>query len=288
VVTEQPDRGACADVPLRGREPLGVLLTVAYEGTRFAGFAPQPGQRTVSGVLRDAIATLDPAVSRLRGASRTDAGVHARAQRVAFDTTSGIPPRGWVRGLAQGLPDDLAVRAAAIVPPGFDPRFEATRKAYRYLVLCAPVPDPFWANRAWRIRGLDPELALEPLGRELEAARGQHCFRAFRSAQDRRTATERTIHRVAVSRVESTMGMLALDVVGDGFLHHMVRILVGTSVDVARGRLAPGATARALGSGDRRDAGITAPAEGLYLHQIELRSAGTDAWPSDGTGARAQ
>jgi tRNA pseudouridine38-40 synthase len=279
VVTEQPDDGGCAPADGRVREPHGVLLTVAYEGTHFAGFAPQPGQRTVAGLLRDAIATLDPTVSRLRGASRTDAGVHARAQRVAFDTSSGIPPRGWVRGLAPRLPEDLAVRAAAMVPVGFNPRFEAIGKAYRYLLLCARVRDPFWAGRAWRIDELDPELALEPLTRELEAVRGAHCFRAFRSAQDRRTATERTIHHVAVSRPGSAAGMLALDVVGDGFLHHMVRILVGTSVDVARGRLAPGTTRRALESGDRRDAGITAPAAGLYLERVELRVAGTDAWP---------
>jgi tRNA pseudouridine38-40 synthase len=270
----QPESGS-PDGPTRERR--GILLTVAYEGTRFAGFAPQPGQRTVAGTLLGAVAGLDPRVARLRGASRTDAGVHARAQRVAFDTASGIPPRGWVRGLAPRLPPDLAVRAAALVPVGYQPRFDAIRKAYRYLVLCDRVDDPFWAGRAWRIPGLAAEPALDALELELAAARGTHCFAAFRSAQDRRSHTERTIDQVAVSPLRAHL--LALDVVGDGFLHHMVRILVGTAVDVARGQRDPGATRRALESGNRRDAGITAPPDGLYLERVELRAEGLDAWP---------
>ena len=276
---ERPCAARPGDEQPHGRELGGILLTVAYEGTRFAGFAPQPGQRTVAGTLLAALRGLDPQISRLRGASRTDTGVHARGQRVAFDTASGIPPRGWVRGLAPRLPPDLAIRAAAIVPAGFVPRFEAVRKTYRYLLLCERARDPFWVGRAWRLDGLDAARALPLLGRELGAARGTHDFAAFRSDQDRRTGTARTIHEVVVSRAGLGPAMLGLSIVGDGFLHHMVRILVGTAVDVARGRLEPGAMGRALESGNRRHAGITAPPDGLYLERVELRSAGTDGWP---------
>src|SRR5438874_736471 len=94
----------------------GVLLSIAYDGRRFAGFARQPEQRTVAGELLGALQSIDPAIRDVRGASRTDAGVHAWDQRVAFDPSASIPPRGWVHGLARHLPEDIAVRRAARVP----------------------------------------------------------------------------------------------------------------------------------------------------------------------------
>ena len=104
----------------------GILLTVAYDGSRFSGFARQPNARTIAGELLGAVQALDPAVRELRGASRTDAGVHARGQRVAFDSESGIPPRGRVLGTARHLPAEIAVVRAARVPAGFVPRFSMT------------------------------------------------------------------------------------------------------------------------------------------------------------------
>lgn len=257
----------------------GVMLTVAYDGSIFAGFARQPGQRTVAGELLGAVRAVDPKVREVRGASRTDAGVHAHGQRVAFDTETTIPTRGWALALARHLPSEIAVRRAALVPQGSSPRFGNLGKRYRYLLLRDPVRDPFFEGRAWRAPGFFGDEPLSLAQREAALAVGTHDFAAFRSSADPRTNTVRTLRAVEVSVDPSDPRVVRVDVEGDAFLHNMVRILVGTLVDVGRGGLPPGAIARALASLDRRDAGITAPGEGLYLEEVMLADEGTDPWP---------
>lgn len=257
----------------------GILLTVAYDGGPFAGFATQPRQRTVAGELLGALRAVDPAVREIRGASRTDAGVHARGQRVAFDTAASIPPRGWALAVTRHLPDEIAVRRAAIVAEGFSPRFGNRGKRYRYLILRDPVRDPFLEGRAWRAPGFTGDEPLARAQREAALAVGTHDFAAFRSSADERTNTTRTVRALTVTVDPSDARLVRVDVEGDAFLHNMVRILVGTLVDVARGHREEGAVARALASQNRRDAGITAPAEGLYLEEVLLDDEGTDAWP---------
>jgi tRNA pseudouridine38-40 synthase len=258
----------------------GVLLTVAYDGGPFAGFAVQPNQRTVAGELIGALRAIDPAIREIRGASRTDAGVHARGQRVAFDTAATIPSRGWALAVARHLPDEIAVRRAAIVAAGFSPRFGNRGKRYRYLILRDPLRDPFLEGRAWRAPGVSSDDAIARAQREAALAVGTHDFAAFRSSADERTNTTRTLRAVEISVDPSDARLVRVDVEGDAFLHNMVRILVGTLVDVARGHREPGAIARALASRDRREAGITAPAEGLYLEEVLLDDEGTDGWPA--------
>lgn len=254
--------------------PRGVLLQVAYDGTLFHGWAAQAGVRTVEETLRGAVLALDPKASGLRGTSRTDAGVHADGQLVAVDVERDIPARGWVLGVNQHLPDDVAVRVAWPVPPGFSPRFAARGKRYRYRVLVDSVRDPRWRARAWRLGEVDLEL----LAQEGQAAVGTHDFAAFRSAGDERTVTVRTITRVSVEREAGDGGrVVGVVVEGTAFLYNMVRILVGTMTDVARGRLEPGAVARALEARDRRVAGTTAPAHGLTLEHVDV------TWP-EGVG----
>jgi tRNA pseudouridine38-40 synthase len=280
MVPDPTDEPSLDAAPVTARR--GVLLTVAYDGAPFAGFAPQHGMPTVAGELLAAIRQLDPAVDRLRATSRTDAGVHAHGQRVAFDTAGRVPPRGWVLGLIGKLPAAIAVHRAANVAPGFEPRFAALAKTYRYLLLCERLPEPLLERRSWRVDGLRTPAAQALLESELAAARGTHDFRAFRSSEDQRLHTERTLAETRVVRVGESPLVLGLEVTGDGFLHNMVRILVGTVVDVARGRLAPGAIRRAIASGNRRDGGITAPPDGLYLERVLLRDEGTDGWPDGG------
>lgn len=256
-----------------------VLLTVAYDGGPFAGFVVQPGQRTVAGELLGALRAMDPKVREIRGASRTDAGVHARGQRVAFDTETSIPPRGWALGVSRHLPDEISVRRAAIVPEGFSPRFSNRGKRYRYLVLRDPVRDPFLEGRVWRAPGTLDAAAIERASRECEAAIGTHDFGAFRSSADEREVAVRTIRSLTVTVDPADDRVVRFDVEGDAFLHNMVRILVGTLVDVARGHKPAGTIARALASRDRGDAGITAPSSGLYLEEVLLDEEGHDAWP---------
>jgi tRNA pseudouridine38-40 synthase len=257
----------------------GVLLTVAYDGQGFAGFARQPSQRTIAGELLGAIAAVDPSVREVRGASRTDAGVHARGQRVAFDPALAMPTRGWVLAVNRHLPSEIAVRRAARVPERFTPRFESEGKRYRYTLLRDRVRDPFLDGRAWRVDGLAGDEALRRAREEAARATGTHDFAAFRSSADARENTVRTLRSVTVEEAPDDARLCYVVVEGDAFLHNMVRILVGTLVDVGRGQLAPGAVARALASRSRRDAGITAPPDGLCLEQVWLRDEGTDAWP---------
>ncbi len=254
----------------------GVLLEVAYDGTAFHGWAAQKAVRTVEETLRGAVVAIDPRASRVRGASRTDAGVHAEGQLVAFDSLREISSRGWVLGINQHLPEDVAVRAAYAVAPGYTPRFAARGKRYRYRMLVDPVRDPSWRGRAWRVSGVDVAV----LAREAEAARGTHDFIGFRSSGDERENTVRTLSRVDVER-EADPRIVAVVVEGNAFLYNMVRILVGTMVDVGRGRLEQGAIARALESRDRRAAGTTAPAHGLVLERVDvdLSSEAGERWP---------
>jgi tRNA pseudouridine38-40 synthase len=204
---------------------------------------------------------------------------------VAFDTGAAIPPRGWVLAITRHLPDQIAVRRAGIVAPGFSPRFASKGKRYRYLILREPVRDPFLDGRAWRAPSFGDAEAVARAAREAALAVGTHDFAAFRSSADERTNTVRTLRSVTVSEDPGDRRVLRVDVEGDAFLHNMVRILVGTLADVARGRLAEGAIARALASRDRRDAGITAPGEGLYLEQVLLDDEGADVWPPIDDGA---
>ncbi len=261
-----------------------VLLSVAYDGRPYCGFAVQTGQPTVAGTLLQAIRQIDSTVDRLCVASRTDAGVHARVNLTAFDTAHHMPPRGWVLGLMKKLPDTVAVRAAMRMPRGFNPRFVMRQKRYRYLVLCDRLNDPLLAGRAWRVHNFGGDENLECMRRELGAALGEHDFSAFASARDKRTHTVRTLGAVSVTRLQSEPELLAIDICGDGFLHNMVRILVGSAVDVARGRLSEGAIASAIASGRRRDAGVTAPPEGLYLQKLWLLPTVElgDCWPPAG------
>jgi tRNA pseudouridine38-40 synthase len=257
----------------------GVLLTVQYDGTRFAGFARQKDARTIAGELDGAVRALDPTASLVRGASRTDAGVHAHAQRVAFDTSLDMPSRGWALALARHLSGEISVARASRVAPGYDPRGHALRKTYRYLLLCSPVRDPFWQHRAWRIRDrLNHDLMCE----EACALVGRHDFRAFRTSADPRTDTVRTIVRADVRRGAADPRFLALEIEGDRFLHRMIRIIAGTLVDVARGSLRPGAVSRGITTGDRSVLGMTAPPDGLYLATLDLDDEGQDNWPTTG------
>ena len=170
------------------------------------------------------------------------------------------------------------MRRAERVPRGLSPRFANAGKRYRYTLLCDEVRDPWWTHRAWRIDALD-DAAIARARAEASAAMGTHDFAAFRSAADERQNTTRTLRTVAVTRDTGDARLVHVDVDGTAFLHNMVRILVGTLVDVARGRRPPGAVARALASRDRRDAGLTAPPDGLYLEAVHMTVVGEQPWP---------
>ena len=256
---------------------LGVLLTVAYEGSLFHGLARQRGARTVAGEIDAAVSAIDPGASPVRAVSRTDAGVHARAQMMAFDTQVRIPSRGWALGLTRLLPPAIAIVRAARVDAGFDPRAEVVSKTYRYLLHVAKVRDPFLHGRAWHIR---ETLELDRMYSEAQALVGEHDYAAFRGAADGRSNTRCRLIRLDIRPNRTNHRLVDVEIEGDRFLYKMVRIIVGSLVDVARGRLDAGALKRALASGSRADLGITAPPDGLYLDSVALKQMGQDPWPN--------
>ncbi|HEX7600376.1 MAG TPA: tRNA pseudouridine(38-40) synthase TruA [Polyangiaceae bacterium] len=254
----------------------GILLTVAYDGTAFSGWAAQRDARTVEEVLGGAVQAMDANASHVRGTSRTDAGVHAEAHPVAFDAVLPIEPRGWVLALNSHLPDDLAVRTARTVPVGFNPRFAAKEKRYRYRLLLDVVRDPLHAARSWRVgHALDRDRMREAC----DALVGTHDFAAFRTSRDERPSTERTLSQVLLEELSPRILSVVVD--GNAFMHNMVRILVGTLVDVGRGQLDPSCIVRAFETGERKHLGTTAPAQGLTLERVvlDLPEGASDPWP---------
>ena len=268
------------DAPSREARTHGVLLTIQYEGSGFSGIAPQTNARTVGGELLGAARAIDPRCSALRITSRTDAGVHARGQLVAFDTNKDISPRGWLLALTQQLPKEISIVRAARVEPGFDARGHVVLKRYRYKVLVSPVRDAFLEGRAWRVINRLNHLAMQEAAAPLV---GTHDFAAFRGAADTRKETVRRLFRVEVLPARSDERILEVHVEGDHFLYHMVRIIAGSLVDIGRGRLEANAPLRALTSGQRSDLGITAPPDGLYLDEIVLDAPPIERWPVDGS-----
>lgn len=273
--------------PASRREPTlphGVRLIVRYDGTDFHGWQFQEGLRTVQGALEQAIARMaGERVSRVRGASRTDAGVHAAGQVAAFDCERLIAPHGWQMGLNGHLPDDVAVAHAEPCEPDYQPRFDAFEKTYRYRVYCGRARDPLRCRSAWYIgpglarkdlreRSDDADTYLDIAAME-DAARmleGEHDFRAFRSADDERVSTIRRLEHVLVLRGEDP-GDLIIEVCGNAFMKNMVRILAGTLVEIGRKRMAPEVIPSLLGESARREAGgPTAPAHGLMLMGMRL------------------
>jgi tRNA pseudouridine38-40 synthase len=257
----------------------GVLLTLSYDGAPFCGYVKQKNGRTVAGELEGAIASVDPKASATRGVSRTDAGVHARGQLVAFDSTKDIDPRGWVLALNRELPREIAVVRAARTLPTFEPRRVVVSKTYVYRILESRTRDPLIDQFAWRVPYRLNQLAMREAAALLQ---GEHDFRAFRGSADAREETVRHIFRITLETATHDSRITQLTVTGNKFLYNMLRIIAGTLVDIGRGHLPGNAFETALASGLRKDLGITAPPEGLVLEAIMLSEMGKDPWPPKG------
>jgi tRNA pseudouridine38-40 synthase len=257
----------------------GVRLTLAYDGTEFAGFQRQREERTVQSVLEAAIAKIVRHEVAIRSSGRTDAGVHAEAQIVAFDTTRYLPPERWRLAINRYLPSDAAVQAVASCSPLYHPRFDAVDKTYRYVFYLGPARDPLLRHRAWHLtRGRSRShdqgavLDLEAMHAVSALFVGTHDFRAFRAADDVRDNSVRTLFRVQLlPDWHGSRQLLALEVQGSAFMKNMVRILAGTLVAVGRGSMTPAGVAALLTPGSTRSKlSETAPAHGLTLVQVRL------------------
>ncbi len=237
-------------------------LVVAYDGTAYSGWQIQPSRPTVQGLLVTAARPLLGDDLRLTGASRTDAGVHALRQTVSIRTARAVPADVDLRALNAALPRDVRVVACEDAEPGFDARRTAAGKRYGYLLENAPVPAPFLLRYAWHV---PVALDVGSMRRGLAALRGRHDFSAFRAAAGRDHPPTCLIRALHVVRRRDRIAVL---VSADRFLHHMVRNIVGSAVEVGRGARPPGWLGDVLASGDRRRAGPTAPAHGLTLIRV--------------------
>jgi tRNA pseudouridine38-40 synthase len=244
------------------------VLTVAYDGAPFAGFARQPGLPTVQGRLEGALRVALRRDVVTVGAGRTDAGVHARGQVVSFDGAPGDTSPGSLRRSLNALAGpEVAVSEVRIAAPGFSARHDAIAREYRYLLVPGPVPPVALRGRAWWVkRALDLDAMREGARHLL----GEHDFRSFCVADS--AEGKRTVRDVAVLSIDPVTEMgevcVAVRVGGRGFLHSMVRIVVGSLVEVGEGRRRPEWTVDALAARDRAAAGQTAPAHGLTLWSV--------------------
>lgn len=235
---------------------------VEYDGTDFSGWQRQDGQRTVQGVVEETIRTVIGESVFVRAAGRTDAGVHADAQVVSFDLAQPMPAHGLLRGLNSILPPDVALLEVAEAAPDFDARFSARGKVYRYTVWNHFVRSPRRARTSWHVRQL---LDMDAIRTTAALLVGDHDFRGFRASDCDRRTTRRVVRRLDVDRQGA---LVTFEVEATAFLKNMVRILVGTLIDVGRGRIEPAVVSRMLENGDRTAGGMTAPACGLTLLRV--------------------
>lgn len=248
-------------------------LVLEYDGSGYHGWQRQSGVLTIQEVIESQLAIMLGEPIRARGSGRTDAGVHARAQNVNFHARTRLDAGQIQRGLNSLLPPDIVVLGAREVADSFHARFSAVSKTYEYWILNRPVGSALERRRAWHIR---QPLQLAAMEDGLKLLVGHHDFRAFMAAGSSVRSTERTLLEATLHRLD--LERLVLRFVADGFLRHMVRNLVGTLVEVGRGKISPGGLSEILVGRDRRRAGMTAPAHGLYLTAVSYEGDG-DAPP---------
>ena len=224
-----------------------ILLTISYDGANFFGWQKQNEEtRTVQGELEKAIEIISGEHCEVYGSGRTDAGVHALISRLA-DVLNNL------------LPGDIAITNVEEVAPSFHARFSIKKKCYRYVINASKIKDPFLASRMAFVKyPLDEEKMLKAAS----LIEGEHDFQGFCSAA---TCTDDFVRKVYSIKITKEDELYYFDVEGNGFLYNMVRIIVGTLVDVGRGKLSLESVKEALEFGDRSKAGVTMPAGGLYL-----------------------
>jgi len=239
-----------------------VRLDIEYDGSPFAGWAVQPGVRTVQGELETALATVLREPLRLTAAGRTDAGVHALAQVASFETKE-APPADLARSLNALTPPEITVTAVGLAADGFDARRSARSRTYVYRVFTRRIPSPFQEGRAlWWPHRLD-RTALDGCA---AALLGEHDFTAFTPTQTEHVRFERRIFGAAWT--EEGADLLVFRIEADSFMRNMVRAIVGTMLEVAADRRSAASFAQLLAGAPREQGGETAPAHGLYLESV--------------------
>jgi tRNA pseudouridine38-40 synthase len=237
-------------------------MIVAYDGTDFFGFQRQPDRRTVQGLLEETIARICGHPVQVAGAGRTDAGVHARGQVCHFETAHPMPLDRWASVLNRMLPRDVVVRSVEEAAPHFHARKDACWKSYCYRIDTRSVPDVF--TRRFRLH-FPLSLDVEAMQRAAGFLEGTHDFTSFSSARSPVENRVRTIYRC---RVKGEGPLVSIEIVGNGFLYNMVRIIAGTLLEVGRGKRTPEEIPDVIRAKNRAAAGKTLPPEGLTMEEV--------------------
>ncbi len=263
-----------------------VKLVLAFDGTAYAGWQRQPDCPTIQGVLEEKLGVMTGAAVTLHGAGRTDAGVHALGMVANFATDAAIPGQGFVNGLNSLLPEDIRILAAEDVAADFHACHSAVAKSYRYNMILGRELLP--TERLYNSR-FPGHFALDTMRACLECIMGEHDFACFEATGSRDLSwpggrgAVRRILSATLEEDQQRSGLVRLEITGDGFLRHMVRNIVGTILEVGRGKRTVADFAALLAARDRRRAGPTAPARGLFLRQVYYGAYS----PRDGGGPAA-
>jgi tRNA pseudouridine38-40 synthase len=239
-----------------------IKIIIEYDGTDYCGWQVQPNGLSVQQVLEDALDKLLGERVKVRSSGRTDAGVHATGMVAAFQTTKNFPLRAIVDGSNHFLPPDIVILTASEVSPNFKAIGDAIAKHYRYSILNSPVRSPLRRFTSWYIR--EP-LDLDSMREAAAYFPGRHDFAAFRASN---CSAKTTIRRIDSVEIIRNNDMIFIDVIGEGFLKNMVRVISGTLVDIGKGRFRPDHLQWLLINPDRQQAGVTAPACGLCLLKV--------------------
>ncbi|UCD85586.1 MAG: tRNA pseudouridine(38-40) synthase TruA [Deltaproteobacteria bacterium] len=240
-----------------------IKLVIEYEGTNYHGWQTQRNASTIQEVLGDKLRIITDEVVKTTAASRTDAGVHARGQTVNFKTNSGIEPEALQRGLNSLLPPDIVVRSVSEVEEDFNSRRDAKSKVYQYIILNRKIPSTLYRRFSWFI---PEQLDVRAMKKAAALLKGEHDFSSFRASDCDSSTPWRRVKRISVRKEKD---FIKINIEANAFLRYMVRSIVGSLVEVGRGKITVNEFGQILEARDRTRAGPTAPAQGLFLVEVK-------------------
>ncbi|MBU0683971.1 MAG: tRNA pseudouridine(38-40) synthase TruA [Candidatus Omnitrophota bacterium] len=240
-----------------------IKLTIAYDGTNYKGWQLQKNGTTIQGKIEEAIEKTFKKKHRIYSAGRTDSGVHAQGQIAHFKTSVPVPMNKIPSIINTVLPPDIAIKNAKKVSTDFHAQFDAKQKHYRYYILNSLKREAFKERYAWRV---SYNLNVSLMREAAKALIGKHDFKSFQAVDKRERLSVRNIFSITVKKQKA---FIVIDIKGDGFLYNMVRNIVGTLVEIGRGYFSPESMMEILKSKNRKKAGPTAPAKGLFLMEVK-------------------